>query len=356
MTDNNPYDFLSGDAPVNGASPEHSETAKSAHEEHAPDATVPRADSVAALAARESHPPHSDAIVEVTGEANGQSDVDLATIPELAPLADLPADAVELQSAPTSEVELATTPYDPERAVLEQEPDPNAPKDVELGLFEHLGELRLRILHAVGAVMVAMAVTWSFVPQFQEWLLAPVGDIPIVQLDPMAGLTTYIQLSMISGLIISAPYVILQAWLFLVPALTGNEKRYVGFLLPFSIILFFLGCALAYVTSPLFFQFFRAFTPAGVNPQWEYQTIILLLGKTLLVFGVCFQVPIITIFLNKTGIVSRNILIEYWRHVVIVIFVVVSILTPTWDPITLLVCAVPPCLLYALSIWLIKWL
>ena len=358
MTDNNPYDFLSGDAPQNGASPERSDTAKSAHEEHAPDATVPRSDSVAALDAREAHEPHSEGASEITGEADAQSAVDFATVPELAPLADLPADVpFEPQSVASPSVSaVEVTPYDPERAVLQKEIDPNAPKDVELGLFEHLGELRVRMLHAIGAVALAMCLTWRFVPKFQKWLLAPVGDIPIVQLDPMAGLTTYMQLAMISGLILSAPYVILQVWLFLVPALTRNERRYVGFLLPFSIILFFLGCALAYVTSPLFFKFFRAFTPAGVNPQWEYQTTILLLGKTLLVFGVCFQVPIVTIFLNKTGIVSRNWLIEYWRHVVVAIFVVVSILTPTWDPITLIVCAIPPCLLYGLSIWLIKWL
>lgn len=90
--------------------------------------------------------------------------------------------------------------------------------------------------------------------------------------------------------------------------------------------------------------------------MWTYTSVVTLIGKMLLVFGVCFQVPVITIFLNKTGIVSRNLLIEYWRHVVVVIFIAVAVLTPTWDPITLAVCAVPPCVLYALSIWLIKWL
>lgn len=400
MTDYNPYDFLSGDeaakdkasqeAPVpNGkaSSPDINDLTS-----HAPEGTMPRADSVAALAAREEHERRQSYGTAVefdddnpyaaleddsanghssNGHANGYESYDyngngyqseetgdlslaavtdmedLSTVPELAPLAD--------GGDPPG------PPRDSERAILQpQEPvDPNAPHDVEQDIWSHLGELRLRMLHAIGAVMLAMCVTWNFVPQFQDWLLAPVKNsikVVIIQIDPMSGFTTYLQLSMVAGLIISAPYVLLQTWLFLVPALTRNEKKYVSFLLPFSIILFFTGCALGYVTSPLFFKFFRAFTPSGVDAQWEFQKIVLLLGKMLLVFGVCFQVPVVTIFLNKIGLVSRNWLIEYWRHVVIVIFIVVSILTPTWDPVTLLVCAVPPCLLYALSIWLVKWL
>lgn len=127
-------------------------------------------------------------------------------------------------------------------------------------------------------------------------------------------------------------------------------------LVPFSVILFFAGCALGYAMSPVFFQFFLAFQPPDTIANFSYSKSVALLAKMLLVFGACFKVPVITIFLHKIGLVSRNVLIEYWRHVVVVIFIVVAILTPTWDPLTLTVCAVPPCLLYGLSIWMVKWL
>jgi sec-independent protein translocase protein TatC len=117
-----------------------------------------------------------------------------------------------------------------------------------------------------------------------------------------------------------------------------------------------MGAGLGYVVSPLFFKFFLAFQPAGIAANWDYGQSVLLMAKMLLVFGVTFQVPIIVIFLNKLGLLSRNLLIEYWRHAVVVIFAVVAVLTPTWDPVTLAVCATPPCLLYVLSIWLVKWL
>jgi sec-independent protein translocase protein TatC len=362
MTDSNPYDFLSGDAPTNGASPERSDHSKSAFEENAPDATVPRADSVAALEARESHEPsgpngsNGGAAYDFSTDYNG----DIATVPELAPLA-------EPQSAPDAAfTSTETTPVglDSEREILAEPIDPNARPHDEQDLFEHLGELRVRMLRAISYVMVAAAVTWQFTAQIQDFLLEPIQKIlkrhnisdTVTTTEPMQAFTTYFQLSLVAAIIIASPLILWEMWRFIEPALTHKEKRYSSFLVPFSTALFAAGCALGFFTSPLFFNFFLAFVPPGVTVLWTYSSVVVLLGKMLLVFGVCFQVPVIVIFLNKTGIVQRNVFIDYWRHVVVGIFVVVSVLTPTWDPFTLMICAVPPCLLYALSIWLIRWL
>ena len=127
-------------------------------------------------------------------------------------------------------------------------------------------------------------------------------------------------------------------------------------LVPFSVALFFIGSALGYYMSPVFFNFFLAFQPPGTVANYSYGQSVALLAKMLLVFGVCFQVPVIVIFLHKIGVVSQDILIKYWRHVIVAIFTVVAIITPTWDPLTLIVCAVPPCLLYFVAIWMIRWL
>ncbi len=410
MTEPNPYDFLSGDdtSSLNGSSHESLNAAQAVAERepetrseadddfsaspyselveadetpetsdaltadiasYAPPGAVPRVDSVAALAAQEAHreahesngftaetafepqtEEHTNGRADYASSYDhlGQSEAITAyeTVPELAPLGD--------GGTPPP-------PIDSERAILQpQEPvDPNLRPHDEMDIWAHLGELRIRMLHSIVSVAVAMCITWQLTPQFQRWLLRPVHvdpSIKIIQIDPMGGFTTYFQLSMVSGIMLAAPYVIWQAWLFIMPALTGTEKRLSGFLLPFSIFLFFSGCAVGYLMAPFFFKFFFAFKAPDADSLWEYQQTIILLGKTLVVFGICFQVPVVTIFLNKVGLVSRNWLIEYWRHVVVVIFIVVSILTPTWDPLTLMVCALPPCILYALSIWLIKWL
>ncbi len=367
-----PYSALDADEPTNGV---HSDLTT-----HAPQGAVPREDSLAALAAQEAHRVAHDSNgftdeMAIESHTNGRADYESSydhlsdseaitayeSAPELAPLSD--------------GGEPPKPPSDSERAILQpQEPiGPNErPHDDEMDIWSHLGELRSRMLKAILAVVVTSSLAWNFVGPIQEFLLAPVQNIltahgikdnsknhsnwEITVTDPMQAFTTYFQLAVVAGIIAAAPIVLWQMWRFIEPALTHNEKRYSTLLVPFSTLLFFLGCALGYYTSPLFFNFFLAFVPPGVTVLWTYTSVVTLLGKMLLVFGVCFQVPVVTIFLNKTGVVSRNVLIEYWRHVVVVIFIVVAILTPTWDPITMTICALPPCILYALSIWLIKWL
>lgn len=242
--------------------------------------------------------------------------------------------------------------------------NPDTPNDRELGLFEHLAELRMRLLYSFVALGLGMVVTWNLGKPLQEWFAHPIlkalenagGGGKMVVNDPAGALTAYFYFSMVSGLILAMPVILFQFWRFIEPALTRTERRYSVVLIPFSIVLFILGAALGYYCSPLFFKFFLVWIPEGTVAYWDYVTSITLMAKMILVFGVSFQVPIIIIFLNKMGILTRNLLIDYWRHSVVVIFTVIAVLTPTWDPVTLCICATPPCLLYVLSIWLIKWL
>jgi sec-independent protein translocase protein TatC len=238
---------------------------------------------------------------------------------------------------------------------------PDTPKDAELGLFEHLAELRQRILKCFAILMVGMMLTWNYSKPLQAWFSEPIEQVlkghgTMVGLEPMGFFNVAVQFSLVSAIILTAPLLFWQIWLFIEPALTHAERRYTLVVVPFATVLFFMGAGLGYMVSPLFFKFFLAFQPEGVLANWNYTESIVIMAKMLLAFGVMFQVPVIVIFLNKLGVLSRNVLIDYWRHAVIVIFVVAAVLTPTWDPLTLLVCAGPPCLLYVLSIWLVKWL
>lgn len=239
--------------------------------------------------------------------------------------------------------------------------DANTPRDQELGLLAHLAELRTRILYCFVAVMLAMIFTWNKCLQISEWFAHPIkqalkGKGTLISTNPTGFFTIYLQVSFVSALILVMPFIIFQVWRFIEPALTNNERKYTLVLVPFSSALFFLGAGMGFLMTPMFFKFFLAFQPSGVLANWDYFESVLLMGKTLLVFGVAFQVPVLTIFLNKTGIVSRNLLIQYWRHAVVVIFTLVAFVVPTWDPLTMTACAIPPCLLYLLSIWLVKWL
>lgn len=288
---------------------------------------------------------------------------ELETPPDMA--LDVPHEDYSDHQLATSADNGAVPPSIPTSTSLEHY-DENAPaNDREMGLMEHLGELRTRIMWCVGAILVAMIATWQYAPQLEALIIAPVKtalkqagqkDGQIIVISPTEGFMLQFNISLIAALVITAPFLLFQIWKFVEPAMTKNERRFTGILVPFSSLLFFMGCGLAYVMSPLFFAFFAMFVPPGTLANWSFAESAVLLAKMLLICGICFQVPVFTIFLNKSGIVSRNVLIEYWRHVVVVIFIVVAILTPTWDPVSLMVCALPPCFLYALSIWLVKWL
>ncbi|HEX8235151.1 MAG TPA: twin-arginine translocase subunit TatC [Abditibacteriaceae bacterium] len=243
------------------------------------------------------------------------------------------------------------------------EPAPNAdPRDQEQDLFAHLAELRTRLLRCIAAVTIGMMVMWSLRDRLLQFFAEPIvrslrehGGIPTTT-SPAEGFSIYMQTVFTASLLVVLPYVLWQVWAFVEPALTHQERRYSSVLVPFSVILFFSGAALGFYMSPMFFEFFLQFQPPGTAALWSYANAATFLAKMLLVFGVSFQVPVVAIFVHKIGLVSRNVMIDYWRHVVVFIFILVAVITPTWDPFTLGAAAAPPCVLYVLSIWLVKWL
>jgi sec-independent protein translocase protein TatC len=326
-------------------------------------------------------PPVGEANDGSTLEPNGHQPVEdtadapeFATIPELAPLIAGMADVIETEPQPPAPDFDRPPPGGGGggggrrngRSGRMPDDDPNAPPhDKELDLMGHLVELRARILHSLYAIVIGMIVTWNLGKYIQAFFMAPIQlalkryghtGSSLVILTPTEGFMLYFQISMIAAILLVMPYILWQLWAFIEPALTRRERRFTVILVPFSVLLFIAGLALGYVMSPLFYQFFLQFQPPDSKATLAVGATAAFQGKMLLVFGICFQVPVVTIFLNKTGLVSRNLLLEYWRHVVVVIFVVVAIITPTWDPVTLIVCSIPPCLLYGLSLWMVKWL
>lgn len=256
-------------------------------------------------------------------------------------------------------------PVDPTTPPTALPPDPGVPsRDRQQDLFAHLAELRFRVLASCASVVVMMTVSWGFGSWIIDFLSRPLrksleayhGEASLVTHNPTEGFMIYFQVVLLAGTILAMPFVLAQMWLFVEPALTHRERRFTLVLVPFSIILFVAGAVMAYFCAPLFFAWFMSYQPAGTRAYWGLADSVIFFGKILLAFGICFQVPVVTIFLNKIGLISRNWMIEYWRHVVVGIFVVVAIVTPTWDPFTLTICAIPPCLLYGLSIWIVKWI
>lgn len=167
----------------------------------------------------------------------------------------------------------------------------------------------------------------------------------------------WMKAAMVSGLVVSSPWIFLQIWNFVAAGLYPHEKNYVFVYLPMSIGLFLAGAALAFffVFKPVleFLFDFNDWLNIAIDArisEWLSFVLFLPLG-----FGISFQLPLVMLFLNRIGLVSLTMYIEKWRIAVLVIFVISAILTPM-DPISLLLMAVPLTLLYFMGLGLCKWM
>ena len=229
----------------------------------------------------------------------------------------------------------------------------------EMTFFEHLGELRKRILFSVGFILVFFLVSWTFVDKIYYWLSRPV--LQFMPPDAKLAFTAltepflmYIKLSFISGLFIASPFVFYQLWLFISPALYGKEKKYVFPFVFFTTFFFVLGGAFGYYF--IFPWACRFFLDIGK----DFQAIITineyfsLAFRVLLGIAVIFELPVLTFLLAKIGILSSRFLVKNFKYAVVLIFIIAAVITPTPDMITQSLFAAPMLVLYLLSILIAK--
>lgn len=235
------------------------------------------------------------------------------------------------------------------------------PEDGQMELMEHLAELRTRIFRSVLYLIFGMILTYNLYPWIMKALTHPLAPV----LDKFGklmfggiseGFFLRMQICVISGLIVTLPLLVLEIWGFIAPALTDNERKPVSFLAPFSVLLFLAGVGTGYICLPITYQWMGSFIAdvPGAELMQNTQQYILLTLKILLGFGVSFQLPLILLFFARVGLITDKMMVQYWRHAVVGISIFAAILTPTPDPLSMMILATPMTLLYALSILLVK--
>lgn len=225
--------------------------------------------------------------------------------------------------------------------------------DVKMTIWEHIGELRKRLVRAAAALFIGAIVCWNFKNQIFDWLLVPYthawnerfpelaakGQGPVLQtLAPADALVNYMQLSLVGGLILAIPVTFYQLWAFISPGLYSREKRYIIPFVVFSTTLFLGGVAFAYyVALPGSFPFFL--TQLGIvgnhsnvflksEPTMEFYMDFV--EHMLLAFGFVFELPLFIGFLALAGIVTPQQLVKFSRYAVVGAFVIGAFITP--DP------------------------
>jgi sec-independent protein translocase protein TatC len=176
------------------------------------------------------------------------------------------------------------------------------------------------------------------------------SGVNIITDTPISGLVFRLETGLVVGLILAFPLILIEIWGFVVPALTPTEKHYMRLIFPTTFVLFVSGVAFAYLVAPTMIAFLVGFNPKGVIALWPVQKHVSFLLKLFLGVGIAFQMPLVIVFLGAIELVSHQMLKNVRRHAFVMVFVIAAIVTPTWDPVNLTICALPLYLLYEIGL------
>jgi sec-independent protein translocase protein TatC len=236
------------------------------------------------------------------------------------------------------------------------EPDPS-----RMTLVEHLTELRNRVFKAVLAIAVGALVGFLLYPQIFDILIEPYcaidnvprldsGECALVMRDPLGGFKLRFMLAGYTGLFLASPVVLWQLWRFITPGLYENEKKYaVPFVLS-AVVLFLTGAALAFWTIPKAFEFLFSIGGDQLTPFLEPNAYLSFITFMMVAFGVGFLFPILLVFLQLAGALTSRRLRSWRRYAIVIIVVLVAVITPSGDPVSLLALSVPMYVFYEASI------
>jgi sec-independent protein translocase protein TatC len=230
-----------------------------------------------------------------------------------------------------------------------------------MSFLEHLDELRKRIVRSCLAIAVGVLAGFAFINPIVDFILAPTRralppGVKMIYTQPGEAFSLYVTIALIMGVIIAAPYIMLQVWLFIAPGLYVNEKKFAIPFVTFTTLGFLLGAAFNhYIAFPFMMAFFASFNSAELAFMPKLDDVFGLYSKMLLGMGIVFQMPTVVFFLAKMKILTAGFLASNFKYAILIIFVVAAVITPTGDMMTQTIFAAPMVGLYLLSI-LIAWI
>lgn len=221
----------------------------------------------------------------------------------------------------------------------------------KLTFYDHIKELRRRVFISAIALAVTTALSFAFTERIFLALLRPAEGIKPVFTEMTEMLSTYFQVAILSGFILALPVVVYQLILFIAPALTPKEKRYLYFILPGVSISFVIGVLFGYfVLLPPALMFFLTFGTEIATPYIRIGNYINLVTRLLFWIGLAFETPFIMFILARIGILPPRVLTKYRRFAFLGAFVLGAVITPTFDPINQSLVAVSLIALYEVGI------
>ena len=227
-----------------------------------------------------------------------------------------------------------------------------------MSLMEHLDELRKRIVRSAIFLGLGFLAAWAFHDRFVGFIQAPLNHIgkSLVFTHPMDPLNLDLQVSLVGGAILASPFILFQVWMFIAPGLYQKERRFVIPFMGATVGLFLTGAAFGYyyvlpgALKILIVDFGHNFTSMVTIEEYSSFFLSIILG-----LGISFEMPILLFFLALFGIVSPRFLWKNIRYAILAVFLVAAIITPSPDPWTMCIYAVPMLILYLIGIGVAWW-
>ncbi|MDR7870971.1 MAG: twin-arginine translocase subunit TatC [Tissierellaceae bacterium] len=220
----------------------------------------------------------------------------------------------------------------------------------DLTLVGHLGELRKRLIISLLSLIGFSLIAYNFADLIAKDIIGRAPDMKFVYLTPSELMLSYIRIAIVCGIILAAPIIISQIWLFVSPGLEDKQKKYVLIAFFLGGAFFILGTIMAYIFAlPLILNFFLEFQIPEIQAYISFSNFLNFVLSTLLAFGGIFELPIVMFLLTRFGLVKVEFYTKYRKYMVLVIFFVAAILTPP-DVVSQILLAVPMLLLYEIGI------
>jgi len=228
-------------------------------------------------------------------------------------------------------------------------------QDAELTVFEHLDELRSRLLKAALALVITTALSVVFAKQGLEILTVPLGEARPQTIHPTESFVVYFRIALIGGTTLSMPVIVYQIVRFMLPGLLPEEKKYLYYLLPGVFVCFGGGVAFAaLIMLPAAINFMRGFLNTIIDNRWTLENYINFVTRVLFWMGIVFQTPLAMFFAAKLDLVTAKKLGKFRKYAVLVISIIAAVVTPTPDPVNMMIVMVPLYLLYEVGVLLAR--
>jgi len=231
-----------------------------------------------------------------------------------------------------------------------------------LSFFEHLAELRKRLFWIIAYLIIGFAVCYTFHKELFHLMALPLLKLAPDQYENVFAFHnlsepffTYLRLAFYAGIFAASPFILHQVWLFISPALYREEKRYAVPFIFFTTLLFLAGGWFGYEIGLKYMISFFLQEAEGLVPVLTMDNYMGLTTKIILGMGLVFETPVVILFLALMGLVDHRMLLRKFKYAILIVFIIAAVITPSGDPVTQTVFAVPMLLLYLLGV-LVAWL